>query len=83
MFLLSADLQDRLTRRVAQALNSGGRFLFTSPAEACAWKDGLTGRRSSSLGARATKNYFFKRRLGLVEEYLDEGDNHYYDSRKR
>jgi cyclopropane fatty-acyl-phospholipid synthase-like methyltransferase len=29
MFLLSADVQDRLVRRVAQALNSGGRFLFT------------------------------------------------------
>jgi SAM-dependent methyltransferase len=83
MFLLSADMQDRLIRRIARALNSGGRFLFTSPAEACAWKDALTGQRSLSLGAETYKELLSKAGLALVEEYLDEGDNHYYESRKR
>lgn len=83
MFLLSADMQDRLIRRVAQTLNSGGRFLFASPAEACTWKDVLTGRQSLSLGALAYKDILSSAGLALVEEYLDEGDNHYYGSRKR
>jgi SAM-dependent methyltransferase len=34
IFLLPADEQRDLIRRVAQALNPGGRFLFTSPADA-------------------------------------------------
>jgi SAM-dependent methyltransferase len=82
MFLLSADVQDRLILRVAQALNSGGRFLFTAPAEACTWKDVLTGHHSLSLGAEAYKVLLSDAGLALVDEYLDEGDNHYYDSRK-
>ena len=83
LFLLPADMQESLIRRVAQALNSGGRFLFTSPAEACTWKDMLTGQRSLSLGARAYKDLLSSAGLVLVEGYVDEGDNHYYDSRKR
>jgi cyclopropane fatty-acyl-phospholipid synthase-like methyltransferase len=83
MFLLSADVQERLIRRVAQTLNPGGRFLFTSPAEACDWEDILTGQRSLSLGAGVYKNLLSSAGLTLVEEYLDEGENHYYDSRKR
>lgn len=83
MFLLPADVQDRLIRRVAQALNPGGRFLFTSPAEACTWEDMLTGQHSLSLGAVAYKDLLSGAGLDLVEECLDEGDNHYYDSSKR
>jgi cyclopropane fatty-acyl-phospholipid synthase-like methyltransferase len=83
MFLLSADVQDRLIRRIAQALNPGGRFLFTAPSEACTWKDILTGQQSLSLGAEAYRNFLSSAGLTLVDEYLDEGDNHYYDSRKR
>ena len=82
MFLLSADVQDRLIRRVAQALEPGGRFLFTSPAEACIWNDALTGRQSLSLGAKAYKDLLSNAGLALFDEYVDEGDNHYYDSRK-
>jgi SAM-dependent methyltransferase len=82
MFLLSADVQDRLIRRVAQALEPGGRFLFTSPAEACIWNDALTGRQSLSLGAKTYKDLLSNAGLALVDEYVDEGDNHYYDSRK-
>jgi cyclopropane fatty-acyl-phospholipid synthase-like methyltransferase len=49
MFLLSAEVQRVLIRGVAAALNPGGRFLFTSPAQASAWADSLDaalGRRS-------------------------------------
>ena len=50
LFLLSEDSQRDLIRRVGLALNSGGRFLFTSPAQCCTWTDILTGRESLSLG---------------------------------
>lgn len=82
MFLLSADAQRDLIRRTAQALNPGGRFLFTSPAEACAWRDNLTGRASLSLGAENYKRALARAGLALRGEYEDEGDNHYYDAQK-
>jgi len=44
LFLLSEDSQRDLIRRVGLALNSGGQFLFTSPAQCCTWTDILTGR---------------------------------------
>src|SRR5690606_5154601 len=50
MFLLTADAQVDLIHRVASVLESGGRFLFSSPEMACRWVDVLTGRPSQSLG---------------------------------
>ena len=82
MFLLPTDMQGRLIDRVARALNPGGRFLFTSPIEACSWNDLLTGRQSSSLGSRIYRDLLSEAGLALVEECRDEGDNHYYCSRK-
>ena len=83
MFLLPADTQRTLIRRVAQAMNSGGRFLFTSPEQECSWSDVLTGRLSLSLGAGAYRAALLEADLTLLGEYVDEGDNHYYDTRKR
>lgn len=83
MFLLSAEIQEKLIRRVAQALEPGGRFLFTSPAEACTWKDALTRHPSLSLGAATYKDLLSNVELAVVGEYVDEGGNHYYDVRKR
>lgn len=83
MFLLPADRQGKFIARVAQTLNSGGRFLFTSPAEACSWDDVLTGQQSRSLGAQAYEAILAKAGLALVDECLDEGDNHYYVSCRR
>ncbi len=80
LFLLSEDSQRDLIRRVGLALNSGGRFLFTSPAQSCTWTDILTGRESLSLGADAYKAIIADARLNLVAEHSDEGDNHYYDT---
>lgn len=51
MFLLPADIQAFLIRKVAGVLNPNGRFLFTSPQESCIWQDALTGRDSISLGS--------------------------------
>ena len=80
LFLLSEDSQRDLIRRVGLALNSSGRFLFTSPAQSCTWTDILTGRESLSLGADAYKAIIAGARLNLVGEHSDEGDNHYYDT---
>ncbi len=80
LFLLSEDSQRDLIRRVGLALNSGGRFLFTSPTQCCTWTDILTGRESLSLGADAYKAIIADARLNLVGEHSDEGDNHYYDT---
>jgi SAM-dependent methyltransferase len=82
IFLLPADAQRNLIHRVAQALNPGGRFLFAAPADACSWKDVLSGRPSLSLGAEDYKVVLADAGLVLLGEYLDEGDNHYYDARK-
>lgn len=82
IFLLATDTQRDLIRRVARALNPGGRFLFTAPANPCAWTDVLTGRRSLSLGAEEYKAVLADAGLALLGEYLDEGSNHYYDALK-
>jgi len=82
MFLLPAEVQQELIRKVALALNTDGRFLFTCPAETCTWTDVLTGRRSLSLGAEEYKAVLSAAGLNLVAEYVDEGDNHYYGACK-
>jgi 2-polyprenyl-3-methyl-5-hydroxy-6-metoxy-1,4-benzoquinol methylase len=81
MFLLSAEAQRGLIRRIAAALNPDGRFLFTSPTQACAWVDVLTGLESRSLGAEGYAAMFAEVGLVPVDEYADEGENHYYDTR--
>ncbi len=80
LFLMSEDSQRDLIRRVGLALNSGGRFLFTAPAQSCTWTDILTGRESLSLGADAYKAIIADAGLTLVGEHSDEGDSHYYDT---
>lgn len=79
LFLLPADTQIALISRVAAALVPGGRFLFTSPAEACTWTDILTRRESRSLGADRYRSALSDAGLLLLGEYEDEGRNHYYD----
>jgi len=83
LFLLEADAQRDLIRNVAKALTPGGRFLFTSPRDACGWTDVLTGRTSLSLGAEGYTAILTGSGLALLGEYLDEGDNHYFDARKQ
>jgi len=82
MFLLPAERQRDLIRKVALALNRGGRFLFTSPVQVCPWPDVVTGRTSVSIGDEAYKAALSGAGLTLLGEVVDEGDNHYYDARK-
>jgi SAM-dependent methyltransferase len=82
LFLLPERLQRDVVRRVADVLKPGGRFLFTAPVEGGTWPDSLTGRPSVSLGIDGYKAAIDDAGLTLVGEYLDEGENHYYDARK-
>ena len=83
LFLLAVDVQTALIHRVASVLRPGGRFLFTSPKEACTWTDILTGRPSISPGNAGYRASLAAAGLELLAEYQDEGENHYYDARKR
>lgn len=83
MFLLPPDTQRQLIHKVARVLEPGGRFLFTSPWQPCAWNDVLTGRESRSLGDEAYRAMFAEAGLTLVDAFADEGDNHHYDTRGR
>ena len=82
MFLLNPDVQFLLIRKVAQALKSNGKFLFTSPKEMCTWGDILTHRESVSLGVDRYRELLQVEGLILVGEMADEGNNHYYSVRK-
>jgi hypothetical protein len=82
MFLLSPESQLTLVRRVARTLSSPGRFLFTAPTQVCSWVDVLTGRKSQSAGDDAYRSALKESGMSLVAEYIDEGENHYYDAAK-
>lgn len=81
LFLLAPPTQEALIQKVALALTPGGRFLFTSPREACEWPDELTGRTSRSLGAAAYRRLLEAAGLTSIEEADDEGENHYFAAR--
>ncbi len=80
IFLLSAEVQRATLHKVARALNPGGRFLFTAPAQQCSWTDVLTGRPSHSLGSEEYRAVLSGEGLTLTGEFEDEGENHYYDA---
>ncbi len=82
LFLLSEASQSGLIRKVAGALSPGGRFLFTSPEQACEWQDSLTGQASRSLGGRVYRRLLRDAGLKVVAEMKDEGENHYYSAEK-
>ena len=78
LFLLRPEEQALVIRKVARALNAGGQFLFTAPAQACTWSDLLTGQTSVSLGADAYRQILAAAGLTLIDTFIDEGANHYY-----
>jgi predicted TPR repeat methyltransferase len=82
MFLLPGDTQRALVHRVAQALNAGGRFIFTAPSQACSWPDATTGMTSLSLGANAYRAVLADAGLTVVGEGKDGGENHYYEAQR-
>jgi 2-polyprenyl-3-methyl-5-hydroxy-6-metoxy-1,4-benzoquinol methylase len=82
LFLLPAPAQHELLWRLGDALEPGGRLLFTSPREPVEWDDVMTGRRSRSLGAAEYRRRLSSSGIEVEREYEDEGENHYYDAVK-
>jgi SAM-dependent methyltransferase len=83
MFLLPADDQRRLIRRMAEILAPGGRLLFTSPLEPSVWNDAVTECESRSLGAVEYRKQLDAAGLFVIREFEDEGENHYFDASLR
>jgi len=82
MFLLAPAAQELLIHKVAGALDPGGRFLFTSPEEACKWLDGMTDLPSISLGAGRYAGLLQAEGLAIVGHRRGAGDNYYYLTEK-
>jgi len=83
MFLLSEDDQRKLIEKIAEALEPGGRLLFTAPHQKCEWEDVLTGQRSVSLGKAHYERLLDGTGLQLNNTCTDEGNNHYFDAVRR
>lgn len=83
IFLLPEETQRAILHRVAQALTTGGRLLFTAPSQRYSWVDLSTGRRSQSLGADGYRAALADAGFVLAREYHDEGENHYYEAVKQ
>jgi len=82
MFLLQDEDQHRLIHRFAEILVPGGRLLFTSSAKPGVWNDVMTGLESLSLGAERYREMLGAVGISVVDEYEDEGENHYFDAFK-
>jgi 2-polyprenyl-3-methyl-5-hydroxy-6-metoxy-1,4-benzoquinol methylase len=82
LFLLPLETQKTIIRKSASALQTGGRLLFTSPGKKTKWKDAMTKGLSVSPGAEWYKERLTHSGLLLIEEFEDEGENHYYHSVK-
>ncbi len=83
MFLLPTDTQQQIIAKASNALQPNGSFLFTAPSQVCEWNDNLTGQRSISLGADEYKRLLVANGLTVIEEFEDQGDNHYYVAIKK
>lgn len=82
IFLLAEADQLQFLEKVTDALEPGGRFLFSAPRERCQWRDSLTGRESRSLGMKTYAARLEECGLVLAGCLTDEGRNHYYDAVK-
>lgn len=80
LFLLSAKDQRRVIRRIARALEPGGRFLFSAPRQTSEWQDILTGLPSRSLGEEEYHRVLEHAGLVVTGHHVDDGGNHYYDT---
>jgi 2-polyprenyl-3-methyl-5-hydroxy-6-metoxy-1,4-benzoquinol methylase len=81
IFLLPAEEQRRLIRRIADILVPGGRLLFTSEEEPMVWNDAMTGLESRSLGAVEYRNQLSEAGLSVIGEYQDVG-GYYFEALK-
>lgn len=78
LFLLPAQEQATLLAKLAVALRPGGKLLFSAPAQACTWQDGLTGQACLSLGKHHYGSLLQQGGLQLESCEVDDGENHYY-----
>jgi hypothetical protein len=78
MFLLSSAEQMMLITKISMHLKTGGKFLFTSPSQKVKWTDLLTGTPSQSLESKRYYEELEKNGIKVLEEFQDEGENHYY-----
>ena len=81
-FLLDAEDQRRLLKKIAGVLQSGGRLLFTAPNEIVSWPDVMTGRSQFSLGYEEYRKALEAEGMLLVGTYRDAGENHYYSAQR-
>ncbi|MBK7428452.1 MAG: class I SAM-dependent methyltransferase [Saprospiraceae bacterium] len=82
IFLLSKEAQEKVINKASEALNPGGKLLFTSPSQNTEWTDVLTGHNSFSLGAEKYTEILSSSGLKLIDTFEDEGGNHYYSAIK-
>lgn len=82
VFLLPAETQEVVIQKMANALSVGGKLLFTAPSQKMNWEDAITEIVSISLGADRYKQLLVASELSLIEEFEDEGENHYYHAIK-
>jgi hypothetical protein len=83
VFLLPLKIQEVVSRKMENALYAGGKLLFTAPSQKMKWDDAITEIESISLGAEKYKVLLAASGLSLIEEFEDEGENHYYHAVKR
>lgn len=82
IFLLSKEAQEKVIHKASEALNPGGKLLFTSPSQNTEWTDVLTGHNSFSPGAEKYTEILSSSGLKLIDTFEDEGGNHYYSAIK-
>lgn len=82
IFLLSKHAQAKVIQKAADVLRVGGKLLFTAPYKKTMWKDTMTRQTSKSLGAEKYKKILSVSGLTLIEEFEDEGENHYFSAIK-
>jgi len=80
MFLLPPQIQETVIQKAANALQNGGKFLFTATGKNNKWKDAMTDQLSISLDPGKYKELLTASGLALVDEFEDEGENHYFDA---
>ncbi|WP_353722315.1 class I SAM-dependent methyltransferase [Dyadobacter sp. 676] len=78
IFLLPEETQRIVIQKMANALYPGGKLLFTAPSQKMKWEDAITETESISLGTESYVKLLTASGLSLIEEFEDEGDNHYY-----
>lgn len=78
LFLLPEEIQKLVIQKMANALSLGGKLLFTAPSRKMNWLDAITEIESVSLGAERYKELLAASCISYIEEFEDEGENHYY-----